>query len=117
MREPQPARGVAASRHLPTGAVDTTGGRGNNPATLMPRGNQLARQWRLLHLIDRPVGVTVEDAAVELDCTVRTICRDLSVLQQAGFPIYDTKAADGRRGLWRITEDFKLKLPLRLSLA
>ena len=83
----------------------------------MPRGNQLTRQWRLLHLIDRPAGVTVDDAAAELDCTVRTIWRDLSVLQHAGFPIYDTKAADGRRGLWKITEEFKLKLPLRLSLA
>jgi predicted DNA-binding transcriptional regulator YafY len=71
----------------------------------------------LLQLIDRPTGVTVEDAAAELECTVRTIWRDLSVLQKAGFPIYDTKAADGRRGLWKIREEFKLKLPLRLSLA
>jgi predicted DNA-binding transcriptional regulator YafY len=83
----------------------------------MPRGDQLARQWRLLHLIDRPAGVTVQDAARELACTIRTIWRDLSVLQDAGFPIYDDKAPDGRRGLWRIDDEFKARLPLKLSLA
>jgi predicted DNA-binding transcriptional regulator YafY len=83
----------------------------------MPRGGQLARQWRLLQLIDRPAGVTVADAAAELDCVVRTIWRDLRVLQDAGFPIYDDKASDGQQGLWRVSEEFKQKLPLKLSLA
>src|SRR5213593_2055650 len=81
----------------------------------MPRGGQLARQWRLLQLIDRPAGVT--DADAELDCVVRTIWRDLRVLQDAGFPIYDDKASDGQQGLWRVSEEFKQKLPLKLSLA
>jgi len=31
----------------------------------MARGNQLDRQWRLLQLIDRPSGVTVEDTLTE----------------------------------------------------
>jgi DeoR/GlpR family transcriptional regulator of sugar metabolism len=46
----------------------------------MPRGNQLTRQWRLLQLLDRPAGVVVDDAASELGCAVRTIRRDLRVL-------------------------------------
>jgi predicted DNA-binding transcriptional regulator YafY len=83
----------------------------------MPRGDQLARQWRLLHLLDRPAGVAVEGAAQELGCTVRTIWRDLRVLHDAGFPIYDEPGADGRRSLWKIREDFKLRLPLKLTLA
>jgi predicted DNA-binding transcriptional regulator YafY len=83
----------------------------------MARGNQLARQWRLLHLIDRPAGVTVEAAAHELECTVRTIWRDLTVLQRAGFPIYDEKSADGHRSVWRVEEHFKSQLPLKLTLA
>jgi predicted DNA-binding transcriptional regulator YafY len=53
----------------------------------MARGNQLTRQWRLLQLLDRP-GVAVADAARELDCAVRTVWRDLRVLEDAGFPIY-----------------------------
>src|SRR5437016_13977031 len=82
----------------------------------MPRGDQLARQWRLLHLLDRPDGAAVEGAAQELGCTVRTIWRDLRVLHDAGFPIYDKPRAEGR-SLWKIREDFKLRLPLKLSLA
>jgi predicted DNA-binding transcriptional regulator YafY len=83
----------------------------------MPRGNQLSRQWRLLQLFDAPAGVTVEDAARDLDCVVRTIWRDLRVLQDAGFPIYDEPAPDGRRGLWRIDSEFKARLPVKLSLS
>jgi predicted DNA-binding transcriptional regulator YafY len=82
----------------------------------MARGNQLVRQWQLLHLIDRPGGVTVEAAARELGCTVRTIWRDLTVLQRAGFPIYDDKGADGPRSIWRVAETFKAQLPLKLTL-
>jgi len=68
----------------------------------MPWGDQLARQWRLLQFLGRPRGLVVEDAARELGCTVRTIGRDLHVLQEAGFPIYDERA--GRRGLWQVDE-------------
>jgi predicted DNA-binding transcriptional regulator YafY len=83
----------------------------------MPRGNQLTRQWRLLQLLDRPAGVTVDDAAADLACTVRTIWRDLHVLEDAGFPIYDDPGADGRRSVWRVRDDFKKRLPLKLTLA
>jgi predicted DNA-binding transcriptional regulator YafY len=86
-------------------------------ALAMPRGDQLSRQWRLLHLIDRPQGVTVEDAARELDCAVRTIWRDLATLQKAGFPLYADHAADGYKSVWRVTEEFKRSLPLKLTLA
>ncbi len=82
----------------------------------MPRGGQLARQWQLLHLIDRPQGVSVDDAAAKLGCTVRTIWRDLRALQDGGFPIYDAKAADGHRSVWRVEEAFKTRLPLKLTL-
>ncbi len=83
----------------------------------MPRGNQLTRQWRLLQLLDRPAGIAVEDGARALDCTVRTIWRDLRVLQDAGFPIYDEQMADGRRSVWRVEDGFRRRLPLKLSLS
>ena len=82
----------------------------------MGRGNQLERQWRLLQLIDRPAGVTIEDAASDLGCHIRTIWRDVDVLARAGLPIYDDKAGDGHRTVWRVTEEFR-RLPLKLSLA
>jgi predicted DNA-binding transcriptional regulator YafY len=83
----------------------------------MPRGNQLTRQWQLLQLLDRPSGVSVDDAAGELDCAVRTIWRDLRVLENAGFPIYDEAQADGRRSVWKVQDTFRRQLPLKLSLA
>ena len=82
----------------------------------MPRGDQLSRQWRLLQMIDRPQGVTVDDASRELQCTIRTIWRDLDALQKAGFPLFTERAADGNRGVWRVSEDFKRALPLKLTL-
>jgi predicted DNA-binding transcriptional regulator YafY len=80
----------------------------------MPRGDQLARQWRLLHLLGRPHGLAVEDAARQLGCAVRTVWRDLHVLQDAGFPIYDER--DGRRGVWRVEGGLRDRLPVLLSL-
>src|SRR5260370_33939555 len=82
----------------------------------MARGDQLSRQWRLLQMIDRPQGVTVDDAARDLEFSIRTIRRDLGVLQAAGFPIYAERAADGNRGVWLVTEEFKRALPLKLTL-
>ena len=83
----------------------------------MPRGNQLTRQWQLLQLLDRPTGVVVDDAARELGCAVRTIWRDLQVLQAAGFPIYDERMADGPRSVWRVNDAFRRQLPLKFTLA
>jgi len=82
----------------------------------MPRGDQLSRQWRLIQLIDRPQGITVDDAARDLAVTIRTVWRDLDVLQKAGFPLYTERAADGNRGVWRVQEEFKRALPLKLTL-
>ena len=87
------------------------------PAAHSSRGDQLSRQWRLLQLIDRPAGITVDDAVSELDCHRRTIRLDLRVLQDAGFPLYDEKAADGYRALWRLSPEFRANLPLKLTLA
>jgi hypothetical protein len=34
----------------------------------MPRGDQFARQWRLLELLGKPQGLSVDEAARELGC-------------------------------------------------
>ena len=56
----------------------------------------------------------MEDASRRLGCAVRTVWRDLSVLQDAGFPIYDEP--DGRRGLWKVERTFLDRLPIPFSL-
>jgi predicted DNA-binding transcriptional regulator YafY len=70
-----------------------------------------------LHLLDRPSSVSVDEAARELGCAIRTIWRDLKVLEDAGFPIYSDRAADGRRSTWKIQEEFRVGLPLKRSLS
>jgi predicted DNA-binding transcriptional regulator YafY len=83
----------------------------------MPRGDQLVRQWRLIQLIDRAEGVGIDEAVRELGRNRRTVFRDLEVLQEAGFPIFSERADDGRRSVWRVVEEFRRSLPLKLTLA
>jgi len=56
----------------------------------------------------------VEEASRQLGCAVRTVWRDLGVLQEAGFPIYDER--EGRRGLWKVERGFRDRLTIPLSL-
>lgn len=65
----------------------------------MPRGNQLIRQWRILRAIEscRRGCSTAEIHREVADLgTLRTVYRDLEILQEAGFPLYQED--DGR---WR----------------
>src|SRR5262249_58648399 len=83
----------------------------------MARGNQLDRQWRLLQLINRPAGVTVGDAARDLGRAVPTIWIAVIVSQPPAVPIYDAKAVVRNRAVWRVAEEFRRGLPLKLGLA
>ena len=54
----------------------------------MARGDQLARQWKIIQsLISSRLGKSVSDLAEDLDCHTRTVYRDLEALQVAGFPL------------------------------
>jgi predicted DNA-binding transcriptional regulator YafY len=65
----------------------------------------LLRQWLLIRLLGNSGdGVTVNDLAEELQVSVKTIRRDLDVLQVAGFPIIDTDEEFGRKR-WRLAHD------------
>lgn len=68
----------------------------------MPRNQEVIRQWKVLHALEATRhGVSLETLARELDVTTRTIRRDLAALQEAGFPLYDTRDEDGRVR-WRL---------------
>ena len=67
----------------------------------MARGDQLIRQWKIIHtLVASTAGKTAAELAVDLGCTPRTVYRDLEALQAGGFPI----TADSRdnRSYWRM---------------
>ena len=58
----------------------------------MARGDQLARQWRIIQtLIASKRGKSVADLVKDENCHLRTVYRDLEALQEAGFPIYQER--------------------------
>jgi len=71
------------------------------------RGEQLARQWQLLQRLARSrAGLGLDALAAELECTRRTVYRDLDALMLAGFPVVSERR-DGR-AYYRFLETFKL---------
>jgi predicted DNA-binding transcriptional regulator YafY len=71
------------------------------------RGDQLARQWRLIQRLARSRwGVGLDALAEDLDCHRRTVYRDLDALMLAGFPVLSEKR-DGKV-FYRFLEHFKL---------
>lgn len=78
------------------------------------RGSQMARQWRLLRLIEsRRHGITAADLARELEIPLRTVYRDLEAIQEAGFPLYSERDASG--SIWKLMDSFKKQMPLPLT--
>jgi predicted DNA-binding transcriptional regulator YafY len=56
------------------------------------RGDQLARQWRLIQRLAKSrAGVSPDDLAEDLGCVRRTVYRDLDALMYAGFPVVSEK--------------------------
>lgn len=82
----------------------------------MSRGDQLARQWNLLRMLQtRGEGLPLVDLASELEVTDRTVQRDLELLRDLGFPISFETDDFGKR-FWRMPHDFFKTGPLLLSL-
>ncbi len=81
----------------------------------MGRGNQVTRQWNLIKILDASRrGVSINDLAVELNCTPRTVYRDLDDLQAAGFPITN-EMLDGV-GYWQFVDGYRVSLPTPFSI-
>lgn len=81
----------------------------------MARGDQLSRQWKIIHtLVASTTGKTVPDLADELDCTPRTVYRDLEALQAGGFPI--TTETRENRSYWHILNAGRNQVPLAFSI-
>ena len=79
------------------------------------RGTQLARQWKILRLLEsRKRGLTVAELSSELDVPPRTVYRDLEAVQEAGFPLYTER--EGRSSYWRLVDGFTSSLPLPFTV-
>ena len=81
------------------------------------RGQEVIRQWKLLKETEAAsYGLTVEQLAERLGVTSRTIRRDLSQLQEAGFPL-EQRQRDARRAWSLNREAFKGLMDSGLTLA
>jgi len=79
------------------------------------RGDQLARQWRILRRIEATSGgLTVAELADEEGISLRTVYRDLEALQEAGFPLYSEMVERSQR--WAFVDTYKFQLPQPFSL-
>ena len=71
------------------------------------RGDQLARQWRLIQRLGRSrFGVGAGELASDLECTRRTVYRDLDALMYAGFPVTSEKR--DARVYYKLLDEFQL---------
>ncbi len=71
------------------------------------RGEQLARQWRLVQRLARSrVGIGLGELAEDLECTRRTVYRDLDALMMVGFPVVSERREGRVR--YRFLESFDL---------
>jgi len=90
--------------------------RGRRKLAFRARGTgYLARQQRLLRLLDERKELSAEHAAAELGCSRRTVYRDLLVLSETGVPLY--QEPEGRRVRWRLVEGPKRRLAITLSFS
>jgi predicted DNA-binding transcriptional regulator YafY len=79
------------------------------------RGDQLARQWRILRQLEvSRNGLTATDIAEEGGVSLRTAYRDMDDLQYAGFPIFSEK--EGKATRWRLMEGFRFEIPEPFTL-
>ncbi|SHJ99632.1 HTH domain-containing protein [Desulfatibacillum alkenivorans DSM 16219] len=79
------------------------------------RGDQLARQWRILRRIEASRnGLSVNDIISLVGVQRRTVYRDLEALQAAGFPLYVEKVEGQSK--WMFIDDYKFQVPQPFSI-
>ncbi len=79
------------------------------------RGDQLARQWRLIKRIETSRrGPTAAQLAKYEEVPLRTVYRDLEALQEAGFPLYTRKEDRSKR--WHLMEAYSFNVPQPFTL-
>jgi predicted DNA-binding transcriptional regulator YafY len=72
----------------------------------MARGDQLVRQWELLKVLQaNRFGISIDELVEKMDCTRRTVERDLSVLKKVKFPV-ECQERDFGKKFWKLDSNF-----------
>lgn len=72
----------------------------------MSRGEQLSRQWQVLRVLENhKYGISIDDLSEKLQCSRRTLERDLKALLDMGFPI-QSESKDFGKKYWKLTSQF-----------
>lgn len=70
------------------------------------RGDQLVRQWKILFILATArKGVSIGHIKQKVNCSIRTIYRDLDALQRAGFAIYNNEPDPCIENLWMLSKE------------
>lgn len=73
------------------------------------RGDQISRQWRLVRaLAGQTEGLPAQTLSDELGVSVRTVYRDLEVLERVGIPLVQDR--EGRQVRWRLMDPRGVRL-------
>src|SRR6476660_10457045 len=93
------------------------GCRGGVSRTVMPRNDQVTRQWHLLRLLESSRGLTLEEIVDRLPADYprhpRTVRRDLEALEAGGFPVLNERVEGRVR--WRLMDGFRQAPALSFS--
>lgn len=61
----------------------------------------LARQWRIVKLLSKPSGLSLDELAGELGVSIKSIRRDLKELREADIPFAESTGPHGKK-TWRL---------------
>jgi predicted DNA-binding transcriptional regulator YafY len=83
-----------------------SGGKFRADVSAAHRSRCMARQWKLIRLLAANGGTPMTRLRSELECSRRTVYRDLEVLMEAGFPVCSETV--GRQAAYRFPESFSV---------
>lgn len=75
------------------------------------RGSNLIKLLKTLDLLGRPEGTTIEDMQEVLGIDRRSVYRQMQLVHDLGFPLYDDKVPFEKRKRWKLTEGYLKRLP------
>ena len=75
------------------------------------RGSNLIKLLKTLDLLGKPEGTTMEDMQEVLGIDRRSAYRQMQLVQDLGFPLYDDKVPFEKRKRWKLDGDYLKKLP------